>query len=61
MNKKDITGASPLFYAMEMNNVKLIQKLLSYEIISIINESGKNNLGITPYKHYINLYKTMLK
>lgn len=58
MNKKDITGASPLFYAMEMNNVKLIQKLLSYPIVSIINESGKNNLGITPYKHYINLYKT---
>lgn len=58
MNKKDITGASPLFYAMEMNNVTLIQKLLSYTIVSIINDSGKNNLGITPYKHYINLYKT---
>jgi ankyrin repeat protein len=58
MNKKDVTGASPLFYALEMNNAELINKLLSYEIVSVINQASKNNLGVVPYKHFINLYKT---
>jgi hypothetical protein len=59
MNKKDSTGSSPLFYALETGNKELIRKLLfCYPIISVIHPSIKNNLGVTPYKHFINLYKT---
>ncbi len=60
MNKKDITGSSPLFYAIEINNYDLIKKLLSKSIISIVEPSIKNNFGITPYKHFINLYRLHL-
>ena len=57
INKKDVTGSSPLFYAIEINDHNLIQKLLSKPIISVIEPSIENNYGITPYKHFINLYK----
>ncbi len=60
MNKKDITGSSPLFYAIEINNHSLIGKLLGKSIISVVEPSIKNNFGITPYKHFINLYKIHL-
>lgn len=60
MNKKDSTGSTPLTYALESNNSDVIKQLLSYPIVSVIDNTIKNQIGNTPYKHFTNLYKIYL-
>lgn len=60
MNKKDSTGSTPLFYALETNNSDLIKQLLKYDTVAAFGPTIKNQMGITPYKHFTNLYKIYL-
>lgn len=56
MNKRDVTGSTPLLYAMELNDKILINRLL--KLNAFINV--KNDYGISPYTHFTNLYKMLL-
>ena len=61
-NKRDITGNSPIFYAIEMMHPEVIRKLLINPINSETNRSlvnsqiVRNTSGITPYKRALSLY-----
>jgi uncharacterized protein YdhG (YjbR/CyaY superfamily) len=59
LNYKDIMGNTPLFYAIELQHIPSIKKLLSYNA-SVNTNLSKNIIGITPFKHALYVYKTHL-
>ena len=56
INKKDFAGNSPIFYAIETQNIDAINLLLSHGANVNIN-NVKNNIGVTPLEFGKKLYK----
>lgn len=55
-NKKDISRKTPLFYAIDMLNPKIIQTLINNNA-RVSSISVIDNIGNTPLKHAVNIYK----
>lgn len=55
VNAKDLSGSSPIFYAIELGNSDIINKLINNKA-NIVTKTVKNNTGVTPYKYALNLY-----
>lgn len=55
INYRDIDGNTPLFYAVEMQNIENIKRLLKYNA-SVNSKLSQNTIGITPLIHALNIY-----
>lgn len=63
INARDNLGNGPIFYAIEMQNVKLIEFLTSKGALSL-NKNSKNRMGKTPLEYawdnYCDLVQTLM-
>src|SRR5690606_2494799 len=59
INYRDIDGNTPLFYAVEMQNIANIKQLLKYNA-SVNSKLSQNTIGLTPLIHALNIYDTHL-
>ncbi|AYV78876.1 MAG: ankyrin repeat protein [Edafosvirus sp.] len=59
INQKDISGSSPIFYALEMQHSEAVQKFIENGAY-VSSEAMKNKAGFTPLTYAISLYKTHL-
>lgn len=55
VNKKDHSGSSPLFYAINLMNIDLVNKLIMANA-NVNIATVKNSVGQTPYDHLVKLY-----
>lgn len=53
LNKKDFAGNTPLYYAIETQNIDIIKMLIKYN--ASVNQI-KNNIGLTPLDFAKNIY-----
>lgn len=59
INQKDFSGNTPIYYAIELQNLEVVNILINYNA-SVNNSLSRNLIGLTPLLHTLKLYQAHL-